>query len=361
MVLSGIKNWLNSPIEREGSTQDLFSLGELQLGFLVTFAPEIAGTTVSRLPYKVTGINSYRFGDEQFISYALTGFGDEMLSLILVLDEQQGERGSYFALSRPLMEEQVRLAVGDTKFKLFLSGTFPHTLSAHGNAIPGWVTASPYTRALSNESGTFLEGGSPYASTVSRELMAQPFDYALYADDDRCHAVEIEQYTDGRTRFFATLYLPLDYITTVSGEFPPLTGGRPKPNGKAVAAQSTPPQNGYEIIKHEYVASDHAAPASQSPADTGNALLELDAELAKRLIEEAMRNEISLANLVRRIADLPRHWKDSVLIPIELEDADYAALAKKYDLFPQDKIGIHTKLREELALFAGYEPGRSSE
>lgn len=90
----------------------------------------------------------------------------------------------------------------------------------------------------------------------------------------------------------------------------------------------------------------------QSPASTAG-MLECDYLLAGRVIEEAQRNKLSLADVIRKVIDLPKEIDDKVYVPFELTDSEQATLAKRYGLAENDKAAIQQRIVEELKQFAG--------
>jgi hypothetical protein len=360
ILLSTIKNWFSNLESQRPTHIDPAALKDLRPGHVLKFSPELASSFgVSRFNYRVCGANSYYFGEDKFTSFMLNGADDDTLHVIFALE---ADEGSYIALSRPMSDAQMRLAFGEMNLKLFLTGAFPGQLRAD-NTVSGWVVPD-YARTLNHENGLFMEDGGQTHNNSYRALLSQPFHYTLYVDETREHAIEIEQYTDGRTRFFATAYLPLSVIEDVRAPY------------DAAAAKNGAPDDGYELIPYERIEETTEEPAetaseilklvdsavaesaagepSRKPEEKA-VMLEVDAALAGRLIEEADRNDISLADLIRKVANLPRYYHNSVMIPIDLRESDYSQLAQKYALTPQEHHAILQKLIEELAQFAGYE------
>ena len=96
-----------------------------------------------------------------------------------------------------------------------------------------------------------------------------------------------------------------------------------------------------------------AAPTVRSaPASTAN-MLECDYLLAGRVIEEAQRNKLSLADVIRKVIDLPKEIDDKVYVPFELSASEQLKLAKRYGVAENDKAAVQQKIVEELRQFAG--------
>lgn len=81
--------------------------------------------------------------------------------------------------------------------------------------------------------------------------------------------------------------------------------------------------------------------------------IECDLRVALKIIDEAMRNEIKISDLVRRIVDLPLAEKQMVQIPLQLSDSDYSVLGRRYGLDPNDQEAIRRRVVQDLADFSG--------
>ena len=81
--------------------------------------------------------------------------------------------------------------------------------------------------------------------------------------------------------------------------------------------------------------------------------IECDLRVANKIIDEAIRNEMRLTDIVRRIIELPVAYPESVQIPITLTDEDYALLAIRYGIPSADRNGIKRRILEDLNDFSG--------
>ncbi|NBX02910.1 MAG: hypothetical protein EBR02_02360 [Alphaproteobacteria bacterium] len=81
--------------------------------------------------------------------------------------------------------------------------------------------------------------------------------------------------------------------------------------------------------------------------------IECDLRVANKIIEEAIRNEMRLADVVRRIVELPVSNPESVQIPMTLTDEDYSLLAIRYSIPAADKNAIKRRIIEDLNDFSG--------
>ena len=75
--------------------------------------------------------------------------------------------------------------------------------------------------------------------------------------------------------------------------------------------------------------------------------------VANQIIEEAIRQEMRLSDVVRRIIALPVADKQEVLIPVTLSDDDYSLLAIRYSISSSDRNAIKLRIIEDLNDFTG--------
>jgi hypothetical protein len=96
-----------------------------------------------------------------------------------------------------------------------------------------------------------------------------------------------------------------------------------------------------------------ARAVSQQGADAENEAIECDLRVANKIIDEAIRNEMRLSDIVRRIIALPVAYPESVQIPVTLSDADFQLLAIRYGVPSTERSTIKTKIIEEINEFSG--------
>ena len=92
-----------------------------------------------------------------------------------------------------------------------------------------------------------------------------------------------------------------------------------------------------------------------APNQTGleGEAIECELRVANKIIDEAIRNEMRLADVVRRIIELPVAYPESVQIPMTLSDEDYALLAIRYSIPASDRNAIKRRIIEDLNDFSG--------
>lgn len=98
-------------------------------------------------------------------------------------------------------------------------------------------------------------------------------------------------------------------------------------------------------VANELKAAGGAAPINES--------IECDLRVANKIIDEAIRNEMRLTDIVRRIIELPVAYPEAVQIPMTLNDEDFALLAIRYGIPASDRGAIKRRIVEELNDFSG--------
>lgn len=84
-----------------------------------------------------------------------------------------------------------------------------------------------------------------------------------------------------------------------------------------------------------------------------NEAVECDLRVANKIIEEAIRNEMRLSDIVRRVIELPVSHQEAVQIPVTLSDEDYSLLAIRYGISAHDRNAIKLRIIEDLNGFSG--------
>ncbi|MDE3059621.1 MAG: hypothetical protein KGJ06_01250 [Pseudomonadota bacterium] len=117
--------------------------------------------------------------------------------------------------------------------------------------------------------------------------------------------------------------------------------------------QPTAPET---YMKQEIKAVNNRATNTNFESDA----IECDLRVANKIIDEAIRNEMRLTDIVRRIIELPVAYPESVQIPVTLTDEDYALLAIRYGIPASDKNAIKRRIIEDLNDFSGNGAGRKA-
>ncbi|MEZ5691039.1 MAG: hypothetical protein R3D71_05180 [Rickettsiales bacterium] len=119
---------------------------------------------------------------------------------------------------------------------------------------------------------------------------------------------------------------------------PSLTNGQVSPS----FSSSNSNEKTKELVKENRVIS----------SDGGDSV-ECELRVANQIIDEAIRNEMRLSDVVRRIIELPVSHQESVHLPIALADEDYALLAIRYGIPASNRNAIKSRIVQELGDFSG--------
>ncbi len=84
-----------------------------------------------------------------------------------------------------------------------------------------------------------------------------------------------------------------------------------------------------------------------------NEAIECELRVANQIIDEAIRNEMRLSDVVRRIIELPVAHQEAVQIPLNLADEDFSLLAIRYGIPSSDRNAIKLRIIQELGDFSG--------
>ncbi len=109
-----------------------------------------------------------------------------------------------------------------------------------------------------------------------------------------------------------------------------------------------------KLLREETESTPAPKAATKAAAAPAN-MLSCDMALTANLIEEARRNKLSMADVIRKVIDLPRKIEDKVYVPFDLTEEEQQALAKRYGLKAGDTEAVQKKIVEELRQFAGVE------
>lgn len=383
---------------------NLVKIAELHAGCVVGFG-FVPQKNISGKRIPVSQVNSYLFETDSFAAYRLE---NGSIDINLIVADDDDPTGSYLALSQridtPLFSGLFADKLPQDWFALAANEKVKVITSALG--VPqGWL-ASYYTVAVKT-TGRFLEGDYRLRKVTDRNRLSRPFEYVLLVDEDNEHALEAEKYEDGTLRVFATVYRPITDIgeitrepkpvstpvmdsqndfmqpskSIVAGSIDKITHISPsltdsekgaatlsaKPVKKSaeitpVESKQTPtlvvsplpPAKPEVITSPVHTKFGRIQPASSQAASAMIAdVLACDLKLAAKLIDEAQRNQILLAELIRKVIDLPARVNEQVLIPFAIDNAETAELARRYNLPAGDTQAVKQYIIEELKRFVG--------
>lgn len=329
----------------------------------------------------------YQFGSGRFIAHQLYDEGKPVCQMIVA---SAGGNQVYLALSRPLTEREISYLLAEDEYTALPDlGQFAKLyVREHTPGVKDWVTMQ-YQRRIGNIRGqkTTREG-------------TRTFQYFLFVNDTNDKALEIEWFDDGAYEMYATLYRPVSDIVQVHqdrrpamrerpAEAAPVTRPEPRlaavsadlPSMEAVAPEETPsaeiielPQPRREVAfipepieplqeaSHEVETLPEFYPEVEAPfienaaqadpvPDDGS--LSCNIRVAAKIIDEALRNDMMLGDIVRRVLGLPVAASETVSFHVPLTDQDYHILAERFGVPPEDRDTIRDLIVEDLIDFTG--------
>lgn len=363
------------------STEERVNLSNLRSGCTVGFG-FMPQRNISGCRMKVKTVNSYMFGEDEFLSHVLDN-DDSDINLIVSTDKDSDEQILTLSqrIERRLFPMLFLTNEPDNWFSM-KPGERLNTSHKVMGMQQSWV-ASSYRLAMLAE-GAFMEGDYRLMKKPYNPEKLRPFKYALLIDDDNEHALEAEKYEDGTIIVYSTVYRPATDIGEITN--PPSQGEyrssvfvkeeenaeKPAAPAPAIEAKAKPAINPeeraadvFEITPKPNGVAHHLAepekneksekkkPESGKKAAPATDLLTFDAKLAGSIINEAQDNNISLAEVIRKVIDMPASINDQVMIPFALSMAEYKELATRYGLTASDHEGIKAQIVKELQQFVG--------
>ncbi len=126
-----------------------------------------------------------------------------------------------------------------------------------------------------------------------------------------------------------------------------------KPAGTNGTAPADPSAKNFGNYNKDYNNKQEIKAVNKITNGMDNESVECDLRVANQLIDEAIRNEMRLSDVVRRIIELPVAHQEAVHIPINLADEDYSLLAIRYGIPSTDRNAIKLRIIQDLGDFSG--------
>ena len=338
------------------SDDDKLNLSGLAVGCTVGFG-FLPQRNISGCRMPVKAINTYRFDEAVFPTYVLGGETSE-INLIITKDEESGE--THLSLSQRVEERLFAMLFLSNQPQNWFSmkeGEKLYTSQRVMGMQQSWVSRS-YKLAMTS-TGTFIPGDHRTHKNPASPEEAKRFESVLFLDEENDRALEAEKYSDGSIVVYATVYRPVTDIGEITA---PITSFATKPVTKNELAKfklSSKTEEKKTEDKIEITTTEETKPAELVDIKTSEksfaseGMLVIDAKLAGRLIDEAKHNNISIAEVIRKIIDLPASINDQVMINFALSDTEQAKLASRYNLTVSDHKNVRQNIIRELQEFAG--------
>ncbi len=330
----GKKNMLapSAPLER------------LRIGQTVQFGA-MPQDSISEQHLIITERKLYTFSQAQFASFALSRKGKQVCWVIIAHDNESEE--PYLAISRKLEATDLEVLLTPEDLKVLSHSSRLRRLFVReqiNQPLSGWTTTR-YERRIEGLRGKQMEKGTE-----------RVFEYELYVSEDNAKAIEIERFLDGHMDVYATIYRPMSDIVDIIHTAPRLTQkeqpqAEPSPEQKLQSLPKVTPLAPVKL-EHKDIVETRQMLERKQQKEMGEQLLECDIKTAGTLIEEALRNDMRIADVVRKILRLPIATSDSVKFNFTLNQREYETLGKRYQINPRDTQQIRDRIIEELQAFA---------
>ncbi len=334
----------------------------------------------------VSSTQKYDFGHSRFISHILKNELDEVVCYIIIA--KNNGNGRYLAISRHLTSDELFTICSEDDVALFKKPEKLNLLFVreHSRGLNGWLTMR-YNAQISGVRGTKTVDG-----------VDKIFDYSLLVSEDNEKAIEIELYPDGQCDVYVTVYRPISDIVNIVN---PVV--KPKPIKKPVIKKVETPkkepkvslkddeklanklldepqltkENNLEIrevtskiedvLDKKVNVSDESLSVAKDEVELhvfkktkpienevfDGQTLSCDMKIAAKILDEAVRNDMRLSDVVKRVLGLEIATSERISFELPLSDEDYAKLAARYSLHPNNKKAIVERIIDDLADFTG--------
>ena len=286
----------------------------------------------------VSDIIGYDFGHSRFSSHILQSDKGKMICQLIVANNES--EGSYLALSRHLTKDELFSICSEEDIELFKNTENMTQLFVRENirGFEGWLSMR-YSKKISGVRGTRRIG------EVDRI-----FDYTLLVNDDNSRAIEIEHYLGGQCDVYVTVYRPVTDLVNLA--FPII---RKPQAGTEKTEPKLEPEVAAMVVKKQSIEQvlDEEAPFKNNKSNLESDKLSCDMKLAAKIIDEAVANDMRLADVVRRVIGLRVNPSEQVSFDFPLSSDEYRMLGERYNLPADSHDAIQARIIADLKGFAG--------
>lgn len=330
-MLQQVKQWMsrNQVDVATPRAADELPLDALCLGAEILFAQD-APAPLCGVRMHVVGLQSYVFDGQIIESFRLKANGIPTIQLVVAEDEQ----GYYLALSRLISLHE-------------LNALLPQRAKAEAEQapleLPDEITdgnvwfAKRYTTRLKEVEGSVYVGR---INDAEAGRMGRNFTYTLYSSDAEDAAIEMEEHNDGTFQLACTLFrdaIIVEELVIPASEDTPLLLEEPRP----------------------YTPHLHAVPSLVEDAQTlaewldepESVPLGFSSHVALGVLNDALYSGQRISDILRDQVGLDVLGKEEVALTMHLSEADYKALAQRYQMKASNKHAIHKKLQEEISSY----------
>jgi hypothetical protein len=326
-------------------------------------------TLLSGHELEIQGHQLYRFNSNEFLVHQLYKAGKPCCNLIVATS---ADNRSYLALSRKLQQKEIHHLFSDDEQQLLPDLTSVNRLYVreHTPGVREWLTMQ-YTRRISHVSGEKIENGK-----------YKEFTYQLFVNEEYDKALEIEWFGNDEYDIFATVYCPLSDIVqvipgTVEASYPSFLDYAKESEveqpyeqvaEKVISIDSVKKERNSaiaDIVKPEPLEFDEfsGAPAEENSESIHAAAssnqnqrgdhIACNIRVAGKIIEEALRNDMALSGVVRKVLGLPVAINDTVEFQLPLSHQDCRILSERYGIPADNEEALRAQIIEDLIDFTG--------
>ncbi len=396
-----LQDWLNNvdePRKLRGSVEKI-SAGD-RIFFRTVEQPEI-----SNKECVVGAPVIYHFASTQLTSFPLFDLEFNLLCHMIVAKVKGAN--PYLALSKKVNPVHYKNLCTDDDFQQLVQAKYPDHLYVrkHGANMQNWMHFH-YSCSIKDATGT----------KIFSENDVKSFSYSLYVAKDEHKALELERYPNGHFSMYATVFVPLKYVQEIkhvrTSSLSPTFSSRLKvpkdvfvdelPEPKIPSEptldstkellndtlQKEPDENSSAQIfslpsarnvmisgalptatmmqptdalstamqqadKKEQAQQVQPAAATTPAAQEKKTAMPCNLHMASKLIDEAIRNEMRVTDVIRKALGLETVVKDHIHFDLQLSNRDYEVLADRFDVPISDKETIHRLMMEEIGDFVG--------
>lgn len=191
-------------------------LDDLREGWQVGFG-FMSQAGLSGRRFAVTELRRYRFGNDHYTAYTLEDSGYK----VQVVPARDQEGIPYIAVSRLIEISKLAQIVDTHALHSAIEDDEDPSVLVHTSlrSLKGWVVPR-YTRALKKVEGMVSSGGEDESPGLfgkrPKQGGARRIYYSLFVNDEGTHALEVEQFANGRKQVYATVYRPATDIGQIA-------------------------------------------------------------------------------------------------------------------------------------------------